>query len=140
MCNERGLRDQHFDAPDALPDPDENSDNEERPEGRGTDQRQRSRRRANVRSAKADAEPADELSAKAEVQLGTDERGLGRETFPGRDATLDEDGNVISGPGGVRVRRGSSRPLAISPEQWRLSTAKQKAEAIKSCQAELAAI
>ena len=33
MRRERGLRDQNFDAPEALPDPDENSDADDRPRG-----------------------------------------------------------------------------------------------------------
>ncbi len=62
---ERGLRDQNFDVPEAVPDPNDNSDTEDVPK----------------------ADNADELSAKAEVLPGTDERGL---TFPGRDDALGE--------------------------------------------------
>ncbi len=76
MREERGLRDQSLDAPDALPDPDENSDTEDRPNGEEPTNANAADADANVRSAKADADPADELSAKAEVHLGTDERGL----------------------------------------------------------------
>ncbi len=75
MRTERGLRDEHFDVPEAIPDPSDNSDTEETPK----------------------ADNADELSAKAEVPLGTDERGLGNETFPGRDDALGEGGHVVTG-------------------------------------------
>ena len=119
LRKERGLRDQHFDAPDALPDADDNSDTEDRPKDEEPTNANAADADANVRSAKADADPADELSAKAEVPLGIDERGLGKETLPGRDVAYDKHGNVVSGSGGVRVRKGSTRPLGIPPEQWK---------------------
>ena len=77
-----------FDVPDAVPDPEDLSDTEETP----------------------NTDNADEISAKAEVPLGTDERGLGDETFPGLDDGLDEHGEVAKGKGSVRVRKGSTRP------------------------------
>ena len=60
-AGKKGLRDQNFDAPEAVPDPYENSDTEDRPKGE--------------EPTSANADPADELFAKAEVHLGTDERG-----------------------------------------------------------------
>ena len=58
---------------------------------------------------------------------GKDTRGLGLENFGGR------------GPAGaVRVIRVHKTP-GISPDLWRLSTAKQKVEALASYKAELAA-
>ena len=51
------------------------------------------------------ADNADEPSAKAEVSSGIDERGLGKETFLGRDAALDKDGNVVTGSGSVMARK-----------------------------------
>ena len=75
MRRERGLRDQNFDAPGALPDAEENSDADDRPRGEETTDH--------------DAELAEELSAKAGVSPGVDERGLGKETFLGRDAAFD---------------------------------------------------
>ncbi len=76
MRRERGLRDHGFGAPEAVPDLVENIDTAARPQGE--------------EATSATAEHADELSAKAEVPLGTDERGLGNETFPGRDDALDK--------------------------------------------------
>ena len=58
----RGLRDHDFGAPEAVPNLDENSDAEDRPKGE--------------EATNASAENADELSAKAEVPLGTDDRRL----------------------------------------------------------------
>ena len=63
LRRERDLIDQNVDAPKAVPDPDENSDTEDRPKGEEL--------------TNANADPADELSAKAGVHLGTDERGFG---------------------------------------------------------------
>ncbi len=51
------------------------------------------------------AEQAEEPFAKAEVPLGTDERGLGLETFPGRGET-----------GSVGRRRGPTRTPSIPPD------------------------
>ena len=54
---------------------------------------------------------------------------MGLATFDGRGP-----------PGAVRVRKGSTRRPETSPELWRLSTAKQKREAIQSYQDQLAEI
>ena len=59
MLKERGLRDQNFGAPDALPDPDENSDTEDRPKGEEPTNANAADADANVRPAQADAEPPD---------------------------------------------------------------------------------
>ena len=64
MRRERGLRAQSFDAPEAVLDPCENSDTDDRPKCETP--------------TNANADPADELSAKAEVPIGADERGLGK--------------------------------------------------------------
>ena len=109
MRKERGLRDHSYDVPEALPGANENSDTDDHPRGGET--------------TNNNAGPAEELSAKAGVSPGVDERGLGKETFLGRDATFDKDGNVITGSGSVRMRKGSIRPPEISPELWRISTA-----------------
>ena len=101
MRRERGLRAQNFDAPEAVPDPHENSDTEGRPKGETP--------------TNANAETADELSAKAEVLPGTDERGLGRETFPGRNDALDGTGTDVKRTRAVRLRKGYTRPQQSRP-------------------------
>ena len=93
MRTERWFRDQSFDVPEAIPDPNDNSDADDTPK----------------------ADNADGLSAKAEVPRVTDERGLGNETFPGRDDALDKHGEVVKGRGSVRVRKGSTRPQQSRP-------------------------
>ena len=118
MRRGRGLRDQSFDAPEALPDQGENSDTEDRPKSEETTDN--------------NADNADELFAKAEVSPGIDEGGLGKETFLGRDAALDKDGNVVTGTGSARVRKGSSRPPEISPELWRTSTPNKRRKLLKA--------
>ncbi len=55
MRKDRGLRDHDFGAPEAVPDLDESSDTEDRPQGEET--------------INADAENADEPTAKAEARL-----------------------------------------------------------------------
>jgi hypothetical protein len=117
---ERGLRDQNFDAPEALPDLDENSDTEvRRPDiGKNSDTEVRrpdidESRDTVVRPQGEDttnADSADELSAN-----GTDERGLGNETFPGRDDAVDARGEVVRGKGSVRVRLGPQGPKQVRP-------------------------
>ena len=95
------MKDEDFDAPDALPELVDTSDDEGPPRGQPpTD----------------NLADADELSEKAEVPpTRTDTMGLGLETFDGR------------GPSGVvRVREGSTMPPELTPEMWRLSTARQK--------------
>ena len=67
MRRERGLRDQNYDVPEALPDANENSDADDHPRGEET--------------TNNNAEPAEELSAKAGVSPGVEERGLGKETL-----------------------------------------------------------
>ena len=56
---------------------------------------------------------------------GSDTRGLGLETLPGR--------------GGVRVRKGSTRPPNIPPELWQSISAKRKKAAILEYERDLAA-
>ena len=64
----------------------------------------------------ANTDNADELSAKAEVLLGTDERGLGKEALPGRGDALDEEGNVVTGKGAVWVsKKGLHGPQPSRP-------------------------
>ncbi len=78
-------RDQNSDAPAAFPEQCENSDTEvRRPDIDKTSDTEV--RPTGEETPKADN--ADELSAKAEVPLRTDERGFGNETFPGREKTL----------------------------------------------------
>ena len=96
-----------MDAPDDAPNADELSGSEDAP----------------------DAELAEEPFAKAEVPLGTDEGGLGLETFDGRGET-----------GSVRRRNGSTRPPNTPPDLWRRGSAKEKTEAIKDYLDELAKV
>ena len=118
MRRERGLRDQSFDAPEAVPDPDENSDTEDRPKGE--------------EPTNANADTADELCARAEVHHGTDERGLGKETFPGRTDILDETGKVVTGTGAVRVRKGSTRPQQSRPSYGGLARHNRRRKLLKA--------
>ena len=102
LGRERGLRDHEFGAQEAILDLDEHSDIEDRPKGE--------------ESKHANAENASELSAEAEVPLGTDERGFGKETFLGRVDALDEEGNVVTGKGAVWVsKKGLHGPQPSRP-------------------------
>jgi hypothetical protein len=58
------------------------------------------------------------LSGNTGLAPGTDTRGMGLETFGGR--------------GGVRVRKGSTRPPDISPELWQSISKKKKNRRLKS--------
>ena len=70
------------------------------------------------------AAEAGPLPTNTRPPTGVDTRGMGLETFDGR--------------GGVRTRKGSSRPPTISPEIWQMHSAKRKKEAIAEYLAEIA--
>ena len=105
--------DEDFGAPDELPDLVGTSDDEDAgPDLGATGSSPKEELPTNPTSPPVEVELEREPSTKRESPaIGKDTRGVGLDTFDGR--------------GAVRRYKGSKRPPATGPEQWRISTARE---------------